>query len=188
MAETGLQARPLGAGITHSIGETTLSVIARKELLAIAYPPAMAAQVEVALGALPTPATSTALSTGQRILWVGVGQLLCFGTSPLGEAATAAKLEDSGYVTDLSDGWIALDLSGPDAQARLDLLTLPDLSDEAFAVGAVTSTPIGHLRVVIWRKTQTQFVLLSAASSALSLIQTLQDELALLDRVSETIR
>ena len=62
-----------------------------------------------------------------------------------------------------------MELEGDDARSRLDLVTVPDLSDDAFAVGNVTSTILSHIRVLIWRRTETSLVLLSAASTGRSL-------------------
>lgn len=170
-----LEARHPLAYLAAEIGRSTLRVVVTKELLAIDYAAWMQQQLTAALGPLPEPGRSVDYGSRQSLLWSGVGQLMSYAhETTIGEAALSEKIATAGYVTDVSDGWIALELEGPDAQARLDLITMPDLSTDNFGVGAVTSTVLNHIRVLIWRQASERLVLLSAASSAESFLHSLR--------------
>jgi len=169
-----------------SFGNTELRAIPNKRLFAISYPETARPDMQARLGTLPAPGKSTELDDNSGILWTGVGEVFVLGNEDGPDAAAMAdRIGTAGYITDLSDGWIALELEGDDARARLDLVTVPDLSDDAFAVGNITSTILSHIRVLIWRRTETSLVLLSAASTGRSLFQRLRHELALFDRLAE---
>lgn len=189
VADQGLSTHRELVGFTRQFATTRLQNVPQFELLAVAIP-SWARQKSVAqIGPLPNPGQSSVMPSGQHLLWTGVGQYYAYcETSAQGEAAMNARLEGAGYVTDVSDGWVSFDLQGVDAQTRLDLITLPDLSDDTFQVGAVTSTVIAHLRVLIWRRAEDHFVLLTAASSARSFIHHLNEDLALFDTVSERLQ
>ena len=182
MAETGyspLEERNALVGSSVGIGHSTLRVVPEKELLAISYPAGSGQQIAEQLAPLPGPGLSVDFGEGRYLLWLGVGQILSYGTDdPIGETAMAQQIGQAGYVTDLSDGWVALELEGPDALERLDLITLPDLAEGCFDVGEITSTVMNHLRVLIWRQSPTRLILLSPASSARSLMHRLCGDLA----------
>ncbi len=178
MAETGyasLEERNVLAGYSVGIGSSALRVVPKKELLAISFP----ASARQQLAPLPGPGRTVEFGEGRYLLWLGVGQLMSYGTDdPIGETGMAQQIGQAGYVTDVSDGWIALELEGPDALERLDLIAMPDLADGRFDVGEITSTVVNHLRVLIWRQSPARLVLLSPASSARSLLDRLREDLA----------
>lgn len=81
-----------------------------------------------ALDALPTPAGATALRTApDELLLLAAPEA---APAVRGEAARAlAPLEDDAVVREVSDGWWAWTLQGPDARdafARLSALELPE--------------------------------------------------------------
>lgn len=182
MAETGyppLEERNALIGFSVGIGSSTLRVVPKKELLAISFPSWARQQLAAQLAPLPSPGRSVEFGEGQYLLWLGVGQLMSYSKDdPIGETRMAQQIAPAGNVTELSDGWIALELEGPDALERLDLIAMPDLAEGSFDVGEITSTVINHLRVLIWRQSPTRLVLLSPASSARSLVHRLREDLA----------
>lgn len=160
-----LQAQAFEGRIRFANSE--LNAIPNKRLLAISYPDSARADLQARLGAMPEPSKSMKLGDNADLLWTGIGELYVLGNEDGPDAnALSEGIGDTGYVTDLSDGWIALELEGGDAQARLDLVVTPDLSEGSFAVGDVTSSILSHIRMLIWRRTETAFVLLSTASTA----------------------
>ncbi|MEO9779983.1 MAG: hypothetical protein ABJH07_08030 [Sedimentitalea sp.] len=164
--------------VTDSFPGAELSVITEKKLIAVNFTAARAREFIDILGALPQPGKSTDCQ-GHHLLWTEAGQVFCFATSAqLGEATLQRDLGDTAYVTDLSDGWIAVSLTGENAQTLIDHVAMPDLSVGAFEQGAVTSTLFAHLRVIIWRNDSDAFTLLSTASSAQSFLHALRGELA----------
>lgn len=182
MAETRyspLEERIALVGYSVGIGGSTLRVVPEKELLVVSYPASARQQLAAQLAPLPGPGHSVEFGEGQYLLWLGVGQLMSYSKGdPIGETRMAQRIAQAGNVTDLSDGWIALELEGPDALERLDLITMPDLAEGRFDVGEMTSTVMNHLRVLIWRQSPTRLVLLSPASSARSLVNRLHEDLA----------
>jgi len=182
VAETGyppLEERNALVGFSAGIGGSTLRVVPTRELLVISFSISARQQLAAQLAPLPNPGRSVKFGEGQYLLWLGVGQLMSYSKGdPIGETRMAERIAQAGNVTDLSDGWIALELEGPDALERLDLITTPDLAEGRFDVGEITSTVMNHLRVLIWRQSPTRLVLLSPASSARSLVHRLHEDLA----------
>lgn len=130
------------------------------------------------LGPLPSPGQSTRHGTLGDLLWSSRSQVLLFSEDGTpSETALSELFSGVAYVTDLSDGWAALELSGEGAQAAIDQITMPNLSDASFPVGSVTSTSCNHVRVIIWRRNDMGFLLLSATSSIRSLQGHLRHEL-----------
>lgn len=186
MVEHGLTAQDNLIGFSQDLQGATLTVLPQIELLAIALPSWSRQNMHAHLGPLPHPGQGTEMDSGHALLWTGIGQYYTFGSDRfLGENTMALKLAGTGYVTDISDGWTAFEFTGPLALERLDLITLPDLTGGEFNVGAVISTVLGHLRVLIWRRATDKIVLLSASSSAQSLSHHLARDLALHDAISK---
>ncbi len=73
---------------------------------------------------------------------------------------------DQGLVTDQSDGWALLRVSGPGSRTALERICMLDLHPDIFTVGAVARTVMEHLGVIIHRDGEQSFLLMSARSSA----------------------
>ena len=73
---------------------------------------------------------------------------------------------DQGLVTDQSDGWALLRVSGPGCRTALERICMLDLHPDIFTVGAVARTVMEHLGVIIHRDGEQSFLLMSARSSA----------------------
>ncbi|RED45781.1 sarcosine oxidase subunit gamma [Aestuariispira insulae] len=90
------------------------------------------------------------------------------GQAPL--AAVSAKLAEVAYLTDQSDSWAMLHISGPNSRAALARICLLDLHPDHFQTGQVARTVMEHLGVIILRDGADSFLLLSARSSAQSFL------------------
>lgn len=89
------------------------------------------------------PAPNAALASGEeRILWTGRGQGFLIGADPAPLAGLAA-------LTDQSDGWAVLRLSGEGADRVLARLVPVDLRPAAFGPGRVVRTGLNHMMAVI---------------------------------------
>ena len=125
----------------------TLDVLELGPLAAIQPWPGRSGAVDAALRArglgLPAPGRSLEVAD-TRILWAGRETAFLIGTAPpsLSEAA----------VTDLTDGWAGLVLSGAGAEAALARLVPIDLRPAAFAEGATARTLLGHVPALILRR------------------------------------
>nr|WP_237684781.1 sarcosine oxidase subunit gamma [Szabonella alba] len=91
--------------------------------------------------AFPAP---NRVSTGKdaRLVWTSRGQAFLFGAAPAGLEAHAA-------LTDQSDGWATLRLTGAGAAAALMRLVPLDL--EAMAVEEAARAPLGHMQSILIR-------------------------------------
>lgn len=91
---------------------------------------------------LPGPGETTTGAAGE-LVWTGRGQAMLLGPAP-GAVAGAA-------ITDQSDAWAVLVLTGPGAADVLARLVPADLRDAAFAVGATARTLVGHMPASLTR-------------------------------------
>lgn len=122
---------------------------------------------------LPWPEAGRSVSRGDTgVLWFGFDQVLLVGELP------APELRKEAAITDQSDAWAALKLSGPQAEAVLARLVPLDLDASAFPVGAVCRTGIQHIAGCILRDGPREFTLLVPRS----MTKTVVHELALAAR------
>lgn len=138
---------PLEGRAAVEAAGATLEAMALGPVAAILPFPGRVAAVDAALRArglgFPEPGRSLELAD-TRVLWSGREAALLIGTAAP-ELAEAA-------VIDQSDGWAAMALSGPGAEAVLARLVPLDLRRAAFAEGAVARTLLGHVQVLILRR------------------------------------
>lgn len=101
------------------------------------------AEVGAALKGLGFPAPNRFASTpGARIVWTGREQAFLMGADPEGLGGLAA-------LTDQSDGWACLSLTG--AEAAECLMRLIPLDLGAMQPGQAARAPLGHMSSVIMR-------------------------------------
>ncbi|MCB1397424.1 MAG: sarcosine oxidase subunit gamma [Rhodobacter sp.] len=120
----------------------------------------------------PPPGTVIA-AQGARIAWAGRQLAFLIGAEPPAALAGVAAL------TDQSDGWVWVHLSGADASAVLARLTPLDLRPSAFAVGTVARTVINHMQALILRGAEDGFEIAVFASMAGTLHHELTEAMRL---------
>ena len=86
----------------------------------------------------------------------------------------SGKLKDSAYYTLQSDNWLVLRLTGPRCRDVLGRICLLDLDPKVFPEGKVARTVMDHLGVIIIPDSVNAFILISASSSATSLLHSLE--------------
>ncbi len=182
MPDLTLTAQPPLGGFSHDFGGAKLAEIADHALVSIATPNGgekkLAAAIKKSYGcALPRPGQSTLAKDGDtRLLGLQRDQMFAFfahdGDQAL--AAVANKLGDAGYYTDQSDSWVMLRLSGELSWTALERICPLDLHPDVFAVGDVARTMMEHIGAVILRDGKTDFVLMSARSSARSFLHAVE--------------
>jgi len=91
----------------------------------------------------PEPNRFTAHASA-RMVWTGRDQAFLIGAAP-DPLATAAAL------TDQSDGWACLALSGAAVEAVLARLMALDLRPARFAPGSVACTALNHMSAIVMR-------------------------------------
>lgn len=93
---------------------------------------------------LAFPAAGQICGTGApRIVWAGLDRAFLIGTAP------DASLSDHAALSDQSDGWAHLILTGPDARAVLARFVPLDLSPAACPAGSARRTLLGHMQALI---------------------------------------
>lgn len=133
-------------GQSLTIGGITLAEVDPGPITSVALYPGgakLAAKGLKTLG-LSFPAPNTfAEKKGARIVWTGRDQAFLIGVEP-------PALEGAA-VTDQSDGWAVLAISGPGAVDVLARLVPVDLRLAAFPVGRAVRSQVNHMNAVILR-------------------------------------
>ena len=159
MSESTWAARPGFHGLLRPAGEGRSVLVTERSELGLATviarkgrAGALAARVKERLGvdlsAGPRRDTSGALSmmgTG-RDTWLATHEQ---GTTPL--LSALENLGDLAAVSDQSDGYAVLRLTGPEVREALAKLVFIDLHPGAFSVGSVACTVAGHMGTTLWR-------------------------------------
>lgn len=109
--------------------------------------------------AFPAP-NGMAAKGAARILWTGRDQAFLIGADPAPLAGLAA-------ITDQSDGWCGLTLTGADAPEVHARLVPLDLRATAFPPGRVARAPLNHMQMILLREAD-GFLLLVFRSMARS--------------------
>lgn len=87
-------------------------------------------------------------------------------------AVLAADLSHNALITDQSDSWVSVKISGERVRDVLERICPIDLHPDVFTDGSVARTVMEHLGVLMLRQDNT-FLLMSARSSADSFLHTL---------------
>jgi sarcosine oxidase subunit gamma len=125
--------------------------------------------------ALPDPG-QIAEGTSGRAIWMGLG--LTFAELPEpGAPDLMAALAPHAAVTDQSDAWAALTLTGPHARAVLARLIPLDLDPAAFPLGHVARTQLRHMMCALLA-TEGGFRLLVLRSFARTAVHDLETAMA----------
>jgi len=155
IAKSALEGRSL------TLGTVTLAEVEVGPITSVAVFPGGAKAVAKGLKtlglAMPEPNTFTE-KKGARIVWTGRDQAFLMGGAP-------PDLEGAA-VTDQSDGWAVLSVSGAAAVDVLARLVPVDLRLAAFPVGRAIRTQLNHMNVVILRVGDHAFEILVFRSMA----------------------
>lgn len=84
------------------------------------------------------------------------------------------QLGNTGYITDQSDNWCYLRLSGPTSRAALERICPIDLHPDMFNTHDVARTVMEHCGTILLREGGDSFLLLSARSSAKSFLHAIE--------------
>lgn len=140
--------------LTHA--GTTLAEAVLPQITAIAPFPGHSGAVGEALG-IAFPAPNRVTGAGEaRLVWAGRDlAFLIGGAAPEGLPAA---------VTDQSDGWVALSLSGPHAVAVLARLVQLDL--RGMVRGQTARSALGHMPLILIAEGEAAFTLMTFRSMA----------------------
>ena len=175
---------------TSLIEVTGLSMVSVAPLAGsqTAFQTAMAKLFKTGKNGSPKPKATMALdrSGKPRCILMPSAQnqwFLCFdddGTNPIdaAKALLGKSLSKQMAMTDQSDSWVVLALSGPQSRETLARICPIDCSASAMPIGTTARTSMEHLGAIITRRPdggdhQPCFWLLSARSSAASFLHTI---------------
>lgn len=116
----------------------------------------------------PAPNRSGA-HQGTRLIWFGRDMALLAGADP------DPTLHDSAALTDQSDAWACVTLSGARGCDVLARLVPVDLRPERFAEGHSIRTLLGHMHVSITRIDSETLLMLVFRSMAHTMVEELQE-------------
>jgi heterotetrameric sarcosine oxidase gamma subunit len=153
---------PLGhAPVTH--GTVTLAELTLPRLTSVApfekQDKAVAKALKTMGLTFPAPnATVTSKGDG-TLIWTGRNQAFLLAADP-------TPLEGLAALTDQSNGWCGLTLTGAGATDVLARLVPVDLRDSQFPVGRCVRTGLNHMNLILWRSAPDAFTLLTFRSMA----------------------
>ena len=135
-----------------------------------------------AFGRVPPGPARAVAARGRTAVASAQGQfLVSMETAPAELLAFLEKaFASTATVTDQSDGWARLTLTGPRSVETLERLAMVDLSDEAFDVGSAARTVFEHCTAILVRERPAQgesrrYTVLTPRSSAASLLHALTE-------------
>ncbi|PIB24028.1 hypothetical protein BFP76_01895 [Amylibacter kogurei] len=173
MAKPTLQSRSRLAGFATEIGGISLREICDISIISIAKPlhdHALFDQnfIELFNQAPPLAPTSLRLkSPNCRVFQTQIDQWFV-----IGETNTIQDKFD--YVTDQSDGWVALEISGENVILALERICPIDLHTDKFLIGHFARTMMEHMGCIILRTDTQTYQLFSASSSAESFLHAVE--------------
>jgi sarcosine oxidase subunit gamma len=149
------------------------------DLCALAIPHKGASKLKAAIKAgfdlsMPTPVKSTA-DAKTRLLMTQPDQIFAMTPrSKHAETSVHKAIGDTAYITDQTDAWVVLELSGPTSRTALERICQLDLHPEAFKQNQVARTTMEHMGSMIIRTDKDTFLLMSGSSSAASFLHAVE--------------
>ncbi|WP_343079114.1 sarcosine oxidase subunit gamma [Ostreiculturibacter nitratireducens] len=178
MSDFTLSARPALGGFRHDAAGVSVSEVTGFSLVSLAVPlggeGALAAALRDGLGlALPEAGSSTVSRDGRhRLLWTAPDQTMLLSLpgfdAPVSE--TGSAIGGAAYLTDQSDAWAALRLSGERIGEVLERMAPVDTAPASFGPGRIARTVIEHMGVILVRDENGDILMLCARSSARSFL------------------
>jgi sarcosine oxidase subunit gamma len=122
----------------------------------------------------PTSVKSTA-NDKTRLLMTQPDQLFVM-TPRSNHAETTIRnaIGDTAYITDQTDSWVVLELTGPSSRAALERICQVDLHPDVFKQNQMARTTMEHMGSMIIRTGDDTYLLMSASSSAASFLHAVE--------------
>lgn len=158
--------------------DTTLAEGTAGPITSIAPYPGRKPQVGALLAplGLSFPEPNTVVAHGAaRLLWTGREMAFLIG------ADAPPTLADHAALTDQTDGWAILTLTGPMAEAALMRPVPLDLRLPAFPMGRTTRAPLNHMQAILTRTAPEAFEVMVFRSMARTAWAELAEALEVLE-------
>ena len=81
---------------------------------------------------------------------------------------------NAAYITDQTDAWVVLEISGVTSRTALERICQVDLDPNIFKLNAMARTTMEHMATIIIRTDVDTFLLMSASSSAKSFLHAVK--------------
>ncbi len=171
-------------GFSKRFGKNELVEQCDIDIVSIATPNGqhdkLSALLEQKIGAA-LPATGKISRADDTLALLGLQPDQCFLVSSLQRPDAAKALKsltgDLAYLSEQTDSWAILDLTGPDSFAALERICPINISKHAFEQDAVARTSMEHLSVIIHRLGDEGYRLYSPRSSADSFLHAVTESL-----------
>jgi sarcosine oxidase subunit gamma len=172
---------PLG-GVKLDFDGITIAEVSDMAIVSIATPrggeKALGKALASAYGTgLPVVGQSAKSKAGDaRFLGLARDQAFMLFDEPGGNPldAIAREIADAAYLTNQSDSWAMIRISGPKSRTALERICPLDLHPSAFPEGKVARTVMEHLGVIILHEALDRFLLMSARSYAGSFLHAVE--------------
>lgn len=182
MSKPTLTAQPALGGYDRTFGSTRLAECTDLAAVSITVPLGGDMEFESALASAygisrPEPGMSVLARDGEtRLLALGVDQFFALFSHATPDALqiVGSALEDAAYLTDQTDNWVFLELTGPRARPALERICPIDLHPTSFSVGSAARTVMEHLGALVVRMDDESYLLASASSSAGSFLHAIE--------------
>ncbi|MGB7286158.1 MAG: sarcosine oxidase subunit gamma family protein [Salaquimonas sp.] len=169
-------------GFETEINGVILKEVTGRSIVSIAVPKSGLNKLKAAIKKelkldLPGPGKFTQTDNGSAmLLWMTPEQFFYVinDDNPIAANAVKSKLGSTAYLTDQSDAFVGLSVSGPKAIEALERICPIDISIEKFPVGNCARTMMEHLGAIILRTSNGEFQLMSATSSAKSFLHAVE--------------
>ncbi len=158
-------------------GDTVLKEINALDIVSIATPrggqSALSNLLEQQLG-VALPPVGQVNRAGSTVALLGLQSDQCFLVTTEQTRNPVQRLKlitgDTAYLSDQSDSWVVLEISGDLSHRALERICPIDLSEPAFTLTSVARTSMEHLSVIIEKLSESRFRLYSPRSSANSFL------------------
>ena len=167
-------------GFQTVIGRITIKEV-NSEIFCIAIPKTMENKINVEFKKILKLATpkvgQSSLDKGSmiRLIRNSLDQFfIIFDNTSTKVDPVINSLEKSFYITEQSDAWVGIEISGMTAQSCLERICQLDLSAKSFSIGTAVRTLMEHLNVLIIKTSEEGFLLFSASSSAKSFLEAVE--------------
>ena len=166
-------------GYDKEIGNIRLREVSDQSLIALAIPQGGETKFKQSIKnifslKMPSPIKSVK-NKDTRLLFTQPDQIFAL-TKRMDdpERSMANNFEDSAYVTDQTDAWVVLEISGKSSREALERICQVNLDKEYFQLDGMARTSMEHMSAIIIRSAEDTFCLMSASSSAKSFLHAVE--------------
>ena len=166
-------------GYDKEIGTMRLREISNYSLISLAIPQdketLFKKKIKDTFGLnMPSP-IETISNKETRLLFTQPDQIFALTENSIDpEKDMVEKFESSAYITDQTDAWVVLELSGASSREALERICQIDLNKDAFKLNSMARTSMEHMSAIIVRTSKDTFLLMSASSSAFSFLHAVE--------------